>query len=196
MTRRQPATNVPAFPEIEAAIGENPARWLIKTRREDDALGDSLGPLLDGMDSLERLDAWIVVERQLGPATKLLERLATRRREVLETLGEAPAPKPTGTTDAEPKADAPTDDGAGIGAREPDTATSIPGEFWGTRAEADAIAAALDGDRARELLARERREGGREVVVAALEARCGELGVETDTTQTETEPSEVTARAV
>lgn len=91
------------FPEVEANIGEDPARWLDRPLFGGSANTSSPGLLIrdriKGIDSLGVLGCFETVERRLerGPREKVLELIAARRETLLEN-GQRPE-LPTMTRD-------------------------------------------------------------------------------------------------
>lgn len=74
--RGGPIQHLPSFPGIEAVFGENPARFL------HPGLDVGAKPLIDGMEDVSRVDAWLHVERSAYGRPKILAALKARRREL------------------------------------------------------------------------------------------------------------------
>lgn len=199
VTRPPSQVDVPAFPDVEERLGSNPAKWLLNCRRNG-GVTPTVQSLLDGMESLERLDGWIEVERQLGPAVFLLEALAARRRELLADRGDSPAdapPRPAQPQD-EPTTErpAPTTPDSGDTISETDSKPS-EAEFWGTVDDALTITRAFDEAECREYLAAEQEGKRREEVMKALHQRLADVDAGTPEESGDvSEPSEVLSRAV
>lgn len=84
MTRRAArGQDYPAFTEIWARIGENPARFLTETNDFDPKYR------IRGINSETVLDDWYTVEEELGPRPRIMRRLNLQRRYLREsTTGE------------------------------------------------------------------------------------------------------------
>lgn len=80
MTRPTPARtpDYPSFPEVEACIGENPARFL------SDETGLAPVPRIRGIDDEAVLDAWIEVAVELGPRKRHMAALNQQRQYLRE----------------------------------------------------------------------------------------------------------------
>jgi hypothetical protein len=85
----------PAFPEIEAALGYNPARFLDQPQSVPDHICDTspmatVQAFINGMDESETIRAWIEVEAALGrgenggPRTDVADWLYDRREQIEE----------------------------------------------------------------------------------------------------------------
>jgi hypothetical protein len=84
--RRGNTRSYPAFPEIEAQLGYNPARFLVPTNDEMDELSWSTRAkaFIHGMDEVATVRAWIAVERALelgddGPRSQVITWLEDRQ---------------------------------------------------------------------------------------------------------------------
>lgn len=53
-------------PKLAARIGEDPARWLDADMLSNSSRKDLVFSLIDGIDSIERLEAWRAVEKRLA----------------------------------------------------------------------------------------------------------------------------------
>lgn len=79
------------FPEVKAAIGEDPARWLDYEFVDDQDARRMARIRIKSIDDIETARQWIEVERQLdpGPRRKLIAWL-NERIKTLEVIGERP----------------------------------------------------------------------------------------------------------
>lgn len=199
VTRPPSQVDVPSFPDVEQRLGDNPAKWLLNCRRNG-GVTPTVQSLLDGMESLERLDGWIEVERQLGPAVFLLEALAARRRELLADRGDSPADAPV--QPAQPQDESTSERSASTTPDLEDTISETDSEtseteFWGTVDDALTITRAFDEAECREYLAAEQEGKRREAVLKALRQRLADVESGTPEEAGEiSETSEVLSRAV
>lgn len=123
----------PSFPEIEADIGYNPARFL-----DVRAVGDGIGEtsdlttawaLIRGIQDIATIRAWITVEVELGrgrnggPRKKVIKRLNRRQLQIKETTETTPSAENT-AQDSQEKANT-TNDSEGDESTTADGATSI-----------------------------------------------------------------------
>lgn len=76
MTRPSAArtTDYPAFPDVVAQIGEDPARFL------SDETGLDPKPRIHAIYDKDVLDLWFQVEEQLGPRPEVMKELNWQRR--------------------------------------------------------------------------------------------------------------------
>lgn len=74
------------FPEIEAAIGEDPARFLDTTLVDDRR--ELVVARIRGIDGLDVVDAWIQVEQALDRDRESVRELLERRRDWLLEHGD------------------------------------------------------------------------------------------------------------
>jgi hypothetical protein len=99
----------PAFPEIEAELGYNPARFLDQPRSVPDHICDTspmatVQAFINGMDESETIRAWIEVEVALGrgenggPRTDVVDWLTDRREQIEgDTVHSTETPQPDET---------------------------------------------------------------------------------------------------
>ena len=88
---RRPSTRRERYPEIEADIGEDPARFLDYDFEANDGMRTTALARIRGIDRIATVRAWIGVERALDRPTRehIIEALQEREA-TLEEIGERP----------------------------------------------------------------------------------------------------------
>ncbi len=87
----RPSTRREHYPEIEADIGEDPARFLDYDLEANDGMRTTALARIRGIDRISTVRAWIGVERALDRPTRedIIEALQEREA-TLEEIGERP----------------------------------------------------------------------------------------------------------
>jgi hypothetical protein len=139
--RRGKTDTYPAFPEIEAQLGYNPARFLVPTddARDELSWATRVKAFIRGLDDVETIRAWLTVEAALelgangGPRKKVIKWL-NQRQAVLEGTADQETADQTETRTqqsaaavAEPPEETPTETDDAVAQTASDTTSADAG---------------------------------------------------------------------